>query len=268
EVAISVATCRTKHPLDARTLARLAVRHAGEGPGGAVGFGLSNDERRGDTADFGPAFQIAARAGLMLVPPGRELRGAGAGTAVVGLGLSNDARRGDTGDFGPAFQIAARGGLMLVPHGGELRGPEHVRAVVAHLHPDRLGHGVRASEDPRLLEHLVDDGIAFEVCPASNVSLGVYEDAPTVPLRTLMGAGAQIALGADDPLLFGSRLLDQYRIAREVHGCTDAELAELAASSIRASRAGAATKERLLEGVRDWLASPVEVPAEQVRASG
>lgn|SRR5699024_737604 len=221
EVAIIVATSRTKHPLDARTLARLAVRHAGEGPGGVVGFGLSNDERRGDTADFGPA-----------------------------------------------FQIAARGGLMLVPHGGELRGPEHVRAVVAHLHPDRLGHGVRASEDPRLLEHLVDDGIAFEVCPASNVSLGVYEDAPTVPLRTLMGAGAQIALGADDPLLFGSRLLDQYRIAREVHGCTDAELAELAASSIRASRAGAATKERLLEGVRDWLASPVEVPAEQVRASG
>src|SRR5699024_5311275 len=138
----------------------------------------------------------------------------------------------------------------------------------AHLHPDRLGHGVRASEDPRLLEHLVDDGIAFEVCPASNVSLGVYEDAPTVLLSTLMGAGAQIALGADDPLLFGSRLLDQYRIAREVHGWTGTELAELAASSIRASRAGAAAKERLLKGVQDWLASPAEVPAEQVRASG
>lgn len=209
EVAIIVATSRTKHPLDARTLARLAVRHADEGPGGVIGFGLSNDERRGETADFGPA-----------------------------------------------FQIAARGGLMLVPHGGELRGPDHVRAVVAHLHPDRLGHGVRASEDPHLLERLVHDGIAFEVCPASNVSLGVYEVESNVPLRTLIDAGAQIALGADDPLLFGSRLLDQYRIARRVHGCSDAELAQLARSSIRASRAGTGTKQRLLDGVQSWLAAP------------
>src|SRR5699024_11134609 len=101
----------------------------------------------------------------------------------------------------------------------------------------------------------------------SNVSLGVYEDAPTVPLRTLMEAGAQIALGADDPLLFGSRLLDQYRIAREVHGCTDAELAHLAASSIRASRASAHSKQRLLDGVQDWLASPAADPPEPARAS-
>lgn len=209
EVAIIVATSRTKHPLDARTLARLAVRHADDGPGGVIGFGLSNDERQGHTADFGPA-----------------------------------------------FQIAARGGLLLVPHGGELRGPDHIRAVVAHLRPDRLGHGVRASEDPELLGRLVADGIALEVCPASNVSLGVYASAPAVPLRSLIDADAQLALGADDPLLFGSRLLDQYHIAREVHGCSDAELAHLAGSSINASRAGAATKNRLLAGVREWLAEP------------
>ena len=69
-----------------------------------------------------------------------------------------------------------------MPHGGELLGPEHVRDVVAHLKPARLGHGVRAAEDPDLLARIVDAGIALEVCPASNVSLGVYPDAAHVPL--------------------------------------------------------------------------------------
>lgn len=205
EVGIIVAASRIRHPLDARTLARLAVRHAGEGPGEVVGLGLSNDERRGVTSDFAPAFAIARRAGL-----------------------------------------------PTVPHGGELLGPEHVRDVVAHLGPTRLGHGVRASEDPALLEHLAADGIALEVCPTSNVSLGVYPDLGAVPLRPLFEAGLRLALGADDPLLFHSRLVDQYALARR-EGFTDHELAALARYSIDASFAGEATKQQLRAGVEAWL---------------
>ncbi len=211
EVAVVVAASRLRHPLDARTLARLAARHAGEGPGDVVGFGLSNDERRGDTAAFAPAFAIARHAGL-----------------------------------------------ASVPHGGELLGPAHVDEVLDQLEPDRLGHGVRAAEDPQVLERVLDAGVALEVCPASNVSLGVYATAADVPLRALVEAGAQVALGADDPLLFRSRLLDQYRAAREVHGFSDAELAQLARGSILASRAAAATKDRLLAGVDHWLAAPAD----------
>ena len=211
EVAVVVAASRLRHPLDARTLARLAARHAGDGPGEVVGFGLSNDERRGDTAAFAPAFAIAHRAGL-----------------------------------------------AAVPHGGELLGPAHVDEVLDQLEPDRLGHGVRSVEDPQVLERLVEQGVALEVCPASNVSLGVYATAGDVPLRTLVQAGAQVALGADDPLLFRSRLVEQYRAAREVHGFSDEELALLARGSILASRASAATKDRLLAGVDDWLAAPVD----------
>ncbi|WP_170297248.1 adenosine deaminase [Georgenia thermotolerans] len=207
EVGVVVAASRTRHPLDARTLARLAAAHAGDGPGQVIGFGLSNDERRGNTADFAPAFRIARHAGL-------------AG----------------------------------VPHGGELLGPEHVRDVVAHLKPARLGHGVRAAEDPDLLARLVDAGIALEVCPASNVSLGVYPDAAHVPLPELLDAGAQVALGADDPLLFRSRLADQYRIARDVHGLDDDALADLARASIRASLASERSKEAMLADVDVWLA--------------
>lgn len=200
-IGIVIAASRTRHPLDARTLARLAARNAGS----VVGFGLSNDERRGTTAEFAPAFRIAREAGL-----------------------------------------------VSVPHGGELLGPDHVRDVVEHLVPHRLGHGVRAAEDPALLEAVVEAGIGLEVCPASNASLGVVQQASDVPLRRLVDAGAQIALGADDPLLFGSRLLAQYETARAM-GFTDQELAELAASSIRISAAPEAVRERLLAGVRDWL---------------
>jgi adenosine deaminase len=207
EVAVVVAASRMRHPMDARTLARLAARYAGEGPGEVVGFGLSNDERRGDTEEFAAAFRIARRAGL-----------------------------------------------ASVPHGGELLGPGHVREVVGALAPDRLGHGVRSVEDAWLLESLVADGVALEVCPASNVSLGVYSHDDEVPLRELVDAGAQVALGADDPLLFGSRLVDQYESARVVHGFSDVELADLARASIRASRASEGTKTRLLDGVDDWLA--------------
>ena len=79
-----------------------------------------------------------------------------------------------------------------------------------------------SAEDPDLLARLVDAGIALEVCPVSNVALGVYSDLTSVPLPTLLEAGATIALGADDPLLFGSRLAGQYATMRAAHDLSDA----------------------------------------------
>jgi adenosine deaminase len=207
-VGVIVAASRMRNPMEAETLARLAARHAGDGPGQVVAFGLSNDEHAGVTEEWSHAFSIARRAGL----PG-------------------------------------------VPHGGELSGPDHVRRIVDSLYPSRLGHGVRTTEDPALLDELVARGIAFEVCPTSNVHLGVYETSADVPLRTLVDAGATIALGADDPLLFFSRLTDQYVLARDVHGFTDTELAALARSSITASLASPTDKAVWLTEVDAWLSS-------------
>ncbi len=205
EVGVVVAASRIRHPLEARTLARLAAQYAGDGPGSVVGFGLSNDERRGTTSEWSSAFNIARRAGL-----------------------------------------------PSVPHGGELLGPDHVRAVMAHLKPARLGHGVRAAEDMDLTKRIVDAGVAFEVCPESNVSLGVFSDEAQVPVRRLMEAGATIALGADDPLLFLSRLTDQYEQLR-ANGFSDAELAHLAGTSIDASFASGQAKTRWHEEIKQWL---------------
>jgi adenosine deaminase len=175
---------------------------------------------------------------------------------VIGFGLSNDERRGATAEFAPAFAIARRAGLASVPHGGELLGADHVTEVLDTLHPDRLGHGVRVAENVDVLRRVVDAGVALEVCPTSNVSLGVYPTVADVPLRELVDAGAQIALSADDPLIFGPRLLEQYQLARDVHGFTDPELAALARSSIDASRASETSKAVMRAGVETWLAQP------------
>jgi adenosine deaminase len=209
-MAVVIAANRTRHPLDARTLARLAAQYAGRG---VVGFGLSNDERRGVTEEFAPAFAIARRAGL-----------------------------------------------LSVPHGGELLGAHTVRTCLDVLGADRVGHGVRAVEDAALLERLAAAGTTLEVCPASNVALGVWKRAEDVPLPALRAAGVAVALGADDPLLFDSRLVDQYEVARTVHGFADAALAELARDSIRGSAAPLDVRERLLHGVDDWLAPPPDAP--------
>jgi adenosine deaminase len=176
------------------------------------------------------------------------------GRGVVGFGLSNDERRGNTRDFAGAFRIAERAGLRLVPHGGELLGPEHIRICLDALHAQRLGHGVRSAEDPALLERIVEAGVALEVCPVSNVALGVYTDLTSVPLPTLLEAGATVALGADDPLLFGSRLLGQYAAMRAAHDLDDLQLAELARMSVRASSAPDDVKKRLLASIDGWLA--------------
>jgi adenosine deaminase len=203
-IGVIVAANRTKHPLEARTLARLAAQYARRG---VTGFGLSNDERRGAAIEFAPAFRIAARAGL-----------------------------------------------LLVPHGGELMGPASVRSCLDDLGADRVGHGIAAASDPGLLKRLAAGGVCCEVCPASNVGLGVAKRPADVPLLALLDAGVPVALGADDPLLFGSRLTAQYELARHAHGLPDAELAGLARMSVRSSAAPPGVAARLLAGIDAWLA--------------
>ena len=179
-----------------------------------------------------------------------------AGAGVVGLGLSNDERRGRAEDFEGAFRIARRAGLRAMPHGGELAGPASVAACLDRLCADRIGHGVRSVEDPGLLARVVERGVTLEVCPASNVRLGVYPTAAAVPVPALRAAGARVALGADDPLLFGSRLADQYTLVREHHGLSDADLAALARDSVESSSAPPEVRARLLTGIDTWLAAP------------
>jgi adenosine deaminase len=175
-----------------------------------------------------------------------------AGEGVVGFGLSNDETRGDTAAFAKAFRIARDAGLIAVPHAGEMRGPGSVKLALDHLGPTRLGHGVRSVEDPAVLDELARRHVALEVCPASNAALGVVPSVEAVPVQRLRAAGIEVALGADDPLVFRSGLLEQYA-SYEQEG--PAFLADLAASSIRASCAPPRLKATLLAAAHAWLST-------------
>ena len=202
-----IAANRTRHPLDARTLARLAAQYAGRG---VVGFGLSNDERRGEALAFAKAFDIAARAGL-----------------------------------------------LAAPHGGELCGAESVWSCLDGLGAHRIGHGVRSVEDPTLVAHIADAGVTLEVCPQSNVALGVYPDLAAVPLaravrcrradRARRRRPAAVRLAAARPVRGGPR---RARLHRRRAGRAGPDV------DPRLGCAPTTYAPRLLADIDTWLASP------------
>lgn len=175
-----------------------------------------------------------------------------AGQGVVGFGLSNDERAGVVADFVPAFRITADAGLRGAPHAGFYEAAWHVRACVETLGAQRIGHGLTAAADPSVVALLATRGVALEICPTSYPPFGVA-DLSTLPVRALLAAGVPVTLGSDDPLLFGSHVTDQYRIARDIIGLTDPELATIAKHSITASAAPPDLAARLHQGIDAWL---------------
>ena len=148
-----------------------------------------------------------------------------AGRGVVSFGLDNDEVLGPPEGFAEAFAIARDGGLLSTPHAGELVGPESVIGALDALGANRILHGVRAIEDPALIERLASEGVCLDVCPTSNLILGVVASHDEHPLGALLDAGIACSVNADDSLLFGPGLLDEYQalprypwLRRRAHG--------------------------------------------------
>jgi adenosine deaminase len=203
-----------------------------------VGFGLMVAANR----HAGPEAAVAtARLAVELMPEG-----------VVSFGLDGDEAAFPPAAFADAFTLAKRGGLRAAPHAGELLGPGSVTDALDLLHADRILHGVRAVEDPDLLARLAASGVCLDVCPTSNVKLGVC-DLAAHPLPDLLAAGVQCSVNADDPLLFGSGLLQEYELCRTHLGLPDRVLAEIAATSVQASALPGEAKAAAAAGIADWL---------------
>jgi adenosine deaminase len=160
---------------------------------------------------------------------------AGQGRGVVALGLSGSEPRFPNEPFREHFDTARRAGLHRVAHAGETGGPESIRSVLAVCGAERIGHGVRAVEDPSLMAELRDRGVPLEVCPSSNVCLGVVPEMPSHPFDRLYRAGCRVSVNSDDPAFFNTNLTREYLRLHQTFGYSAAELAGLSLSSVRQS---------------------------------
>lgn len=154
---------------------------------------------------------------------------------VVALGLSGFESRCRNDPFRPHFETAAREGLHRVAHAGEHAGPEAIRSALEICGAERIGHGVRAVEDPALVEELRDRQIPLEVCPSSNVCLGVFPDFTSHSFDRLYRAGVPVSVNTDDPAFFDTDLSREYLRLHEAFGYTFEELAGLSLAALRQS---------------------------------
>jgi len=164
---------------------------------------------------------------------------------VVGFGMGGDEAKFAPIDFAPAYRHAHESGYGCTVHAGEVLGPESVWASIRDLPVTRIGHGVRSADDPALMEELARRGIVLEVCPGSNIALGLYPDRASHPLHRLIAAGVRVTLNSDDPPFFHTTLGTEY----DLSGLDERHLRAIARTTIEASFADEATKRRLLEEV-------------------
>jgi adenosine deaminase len=174
---------------------------------------------------------------------------------VVGLNCAGS-ERADIAPFAPVFRAAKHAGLRSVPHAGEWAGPENVWQTLEHFLPDRIGHGVRSIDDPRLVEHLAASAIPLEISPISNVATGAYPSLRHHPFMPLREAGVVVTLNSDDPSMFGAWLTDVFEAARAEWSLPDEDLAEIARTGVRASFAEDDLKAATLADIDAWLHAP------------
>jgi adenosine deaminase len=132
------------------------------------------------------------------------------GAAVVGVDLHGDEQTFPSPQpFVAAFHLATQAGLGLRAHAGEGAGAPSVWDCLRQLGVQRIAHGVRAVEDPALVAHLAQAGVALDVCPTSNVRTGIAPSVAAHPIRTLHEAGVRVTVSSDDPLPFATTVTEE-----------------------------------------------------------
>lgn len=170
-----------------------------------------------------------------------------AGDWIVGLGIGGDESVGVPGDFAWAFDCAREAGLRLTAHAGEWGGPKSVRDAVQDLRVERIGHGVRSIEDPALVDELAETGIVLEVCPGSNVALGLYDSIAAHPIARLREAGVKVTISTDDPPFFHTTMCREYEELSRAFGWGEQDFAEINKTAAQAAFCDEATRARVLK---------------------
>lgn len=154
---------------------------------------------------------------------------------LVSFGLGGPEIGVPRAQFAPHFAAARAAGLRSAPHAGETTGPQTVWDAIELLGAERIGHGIAAAQDPRLMHHLAQRQIALEVCPTSNVCTGATPSLEQHPLPALVAAGVPITINSDDPPMFSTTLLGEYAVAADLLGLDRTGVTELARQSVRHS---------------------------------
>jgi adenosine deaminase len=188
----------------------------------------------------------------------RELAGLGC-PAIIGVTIGGGEHVVPARSFVEVFRLARECGFRLTAHAGEAAGPESVWSALRDLGVQRVGHGVRAAEDARLLELLSRQGTPFEICLTSNLRTGVVRDLESHPVRTFLERGIPVSLSTDDPTFFATNLVEEHLLLREL-GVNEADLLEVLRNGFRHSFLPPAKRRELLAGFEHEL--------EQARASG
>jgi len=174
--------------------------------------------------------------------------------AVVGFGVAGD-EAAPLSPYRAVVERAASAGVHLVHHAGETGGAASVREALDIGRAERIGHGIRALEDPELVARLRDEQVPLEVCPSSNLVLDLVPSLAAHPLPALVEAGLVVTLNTDIPAITGRTLTAEYAAVRDAFGCTDTELAGFARAAVEASFAPLETKTRLRRDIDAWLSS-------------
>jgi adenosine deaminase len=165
---------------------------------------------------------------------------------VVALGLAGTEAGYPPEPFEPWFDRARAAGLHSAPHAGETAGPESIWGALKALGAERLGHGVRAIEDPALVAYLVQHQITLEVCPTSNVLLGIYPSLAEHPLAKLHAAGVRVTVNTDTPALFGTTLAQEAALLITDFGLSEAATRRILRTAFQVSFLPAVERDVLL----------------------
>jgi adenosine deaminase/aminodeoxyfutalosine deaminase len=157
--------------------------------------------------------------------------------------------------FAPHFAQARAAGLHSVPHAGESTGPETMWDALTHLGAERIGHGIAAAQDPRLMDHLRENGVVLEVCPTSNVCTRSVPSLAAHPLPALVAAGVPVTINSDDPPMFSTTLNTEYAVAAELLGLDERGVADLAFAAVDASFLDEPGKAALRAEIADYTAT-------------
>ena len=170
-----------------------------------------------------------------------------AGDWIVGFGIAGDEKVGAPKDYKWSFECAREAGLRLTAHAGEWGGPISVRDAVRDLGVERIGHGVRAIEDLALVDELAEKGIVLEVCPGSNVALGLYPSVARHPIADLFNRGVKVTVSTDDPPFFHTTMAREFEELHRAFDWDDGVFAVLNRTALDAAFCDADTKARILK---------------------